>query len=68
MHVQSDREHAIHNIRNSSKCQESAEQSKVDLPRFGGRVVESIYSAVLMLLLCLSLGFSVPGVFFTGKQ
>src|ERR1035438_8174921 len=32
----------------------------LDLPRFGGRVVESIYSGVLMLLLRLALGFSVP--------
>jgi hypothetical protein len=41
---------------------------KVDLPRFGGRVVESIYSGVLMLLLRLALGFSVPGFLSLGTS
>src|ERR1039458_4759690 len=38
----------------SSPCDGS--ERFVDLPRFGGRVVESIYSGVLMLLLRLALG------------
>jgi hypothetical protein len=38
-----------------------ADVQELDLPRFGGRVVESIYSGVLMILLRLALGFSVPG-------
>src|ERR1039458_810386 len=40
----------------------------LDLPRFGGRVVESIYSGVLMLLLRLALGFSVPGFLSLGTS
>src|ERR1039457_6758487 len=40
----------------------------LDLPRFGGRVVESIYSGVRMVLLCFSLGFSVPVFCITGTR
>jgi glutathione S-transferase len=43
-------------------------RSRVDLPRFGGRVVESIYSGVLMLLLRFALGFSVPGFLSVGTS
>src|ERR1039457_6644688 len=41
---------------------------KVDLPRFGGRVVESIYSGVRMVLLCFTLGFSAPVFCITGTR
>src|ERR1017187_9347376 len=44
------------------------DERPVDLPRFGGRVVESIYSGVLMLLLRLALGFSVPGFLSLGTS
>ena len=40
----------------------------LDLPRFGGRVVESIYSGMLMLLLRWTLGFSVPGFLSRGTS
>src|ERR1019366_9052433 len=40
----------------------------LDLPRFGGRVVESIYSGVRMVLLCFTLGFSVPVFCITGTR
>ena len=45
-----------------------SEELRLDLPRFGGRVVESIYSRVLMLLLRMALGFSVAGFLSLGDS
>ena len=47
---------------------ESYRGVKVDLPRFGGRVVESIYSGVLMILLTLGSRIFCSRFFITGNQ
>ena len=54
-------------VQSSFKVELTLEE-KLDLPRFGGRVVESIYSGVRMVLLCFTLGFSVPVFCITGTR
>src|ERR1035441_126520 len=50
------------------RCHAAELQPALDLPRFGGRVVESIYSGVRMVLLCFTLGFSAPVFCITGTR
>src|ERR1039457_3379147 len=61
-------EFAITKLRGEKANASDRHHHKLDLPRFGGRVVESIYSGVRMVLLCFTLGFSAPVFCITGTR
>src|ERR1019366_2822341 len=57
-----------HMLRHATGFKLANDGHDMDLPRFGGRVVESIYSGVRMVLLCFTLGFSAPVFCITGTR